>query len=195
MTGSSFVKQLLADGSGRIDPDRNHTLLGKERHDIGRTDGDLLSVAYPARAIRNDNFLYVRNFEPQRWPIGNPEFGYMNCDGSPTKTFLTELSQSDPDYHFFELAFGKRSAEELYDMTSDPDCVKNLAADPKYTDTKARLWTQLTEELTAQGDPRILGNGQIFDFYPNCRIDRQQKLYRKPAYDPVQLFEDKFGSE
>ena len=119
-TGNSFVQQLLSDDSGRIDANRDHTLLGKERHDIGRTDGDLLSVGYPARAIRNDRFLYVRNFKPDRWPGGDPEFGLLNCDSSPTKSFLTNLSMGDDDYRFYEMSFGKRPAEELYDITPRP---------------------------------------------------------------------------
>ena len=193
MTGKSFLPQLLAKKSGRIDEARDHTLLGKERHDIGRTDGDQLSVAYPARAIRNDRFLYVRNFKPNRWPGGDPQYGLLNCDGSPTKSYLTGLSAGDADYRFYEMAFGKRPGEELFDMRKDPDCVNNLADDPAYAKTKALLWNQLESELKEQGDPRVLGNGDIFDYYPNCRVDRQQKLYGTPKYDPVKLFEEKFG--
>lgn len=195
MTGASFVDQLLSDAAGRIDPARDHTLLGKERHDIGRVDGDQFSVGYPARAIRTDRYLYVKNFKPDRWPIGNPEYGFLNCDNSPTKSFLTALHSADDDYRFFELCFGKRPAEELFDMAKDPDCVVNLAYDPAYAATKLQLWTQLQEELTSQGDPRILGKGDIFDYYPNCRIDRQQSLYGNSAYDPVGLFEEKYGSQ
>ncbi len=195
MTGKSFVPQLLSTKSGRVDPKRNHTLLGKERHDIGRTDGDSLSVAYPARAIRNDQFLYVRNFKPNRWPVGDPQYGFLNCDGSPTKSYLTELSAGHADYRFYEMAFGKRPEEELFDMEKDPDCVNNLAADPAHARTKAALWAQLQRELKAQGDPRILGNGDIFDYYPNHQVSRQQKLYGKPTYDPVKLFEQKFGRD
>jgi N-sulfoglucosamine sulfohydrolase len=195
MTGKSFVKQLLAEGSGRIDPTRDHTLLGKERHDIGRTDGQLLSVAYPARAIRNDQYLYVRNFKPDRWPVGDPQYGLMNCDDSPTKSYLTGLSLGDPDYRYYEMSFGKRPAEELFDIENDPDCVNNLANTPEYAATKLQLWEQLQAELTQQGDPRILGNGDIFDFYPNCQIERQQELYQQPDYDPVKLFEEKFGTK
>ncbi len=194
MTGKSFVSQLLSKKSGRVDPKRDHTLLGKERHDVGRTDGDALSVAYPARAIRNDKFLYVHNFKPNRWPVGDPEYGYLNCDGSPTKSYLTELSAGHPDYRFFTMAFGKRPMEELFDMATDPDCVNNLAADPAHAKTKAALWSQLQKELRAQGDPRILGNGDIFDYYPNHQVSRQQKLYGKPGYDPVKLFEQKYGA-
>lgn len=193
MTGQSFVPQLLSPESGRLDPERDHTLLGKERHDIGRTDGELLSVSYPARAIRTDEFLYIRNFKPHRWPVGNPEFDFPNTDKSPTKTYLTELSPADDEYHYFEMAFGKRGGEELYDMIKDPDCVNNLADDPEYAETKAALWKRLEEGLTAQGDPTILGKGDIFDFYPNARIERQQKLYDRPDWDPVSIFKQKYG--
>ena len=195
MTGSSFARQLLSDASGRIDPERDHTLLGKERHDIGRTDGPLRSVAYPSRAIRTDEFLYVHNFKPHRWPGGDPEYGLLNCDGSPTKSYLTGLLPTDVEYRFYELSFGRRPAEELYNMADDPDCVTNLAYDPGHAKVKESLWKQLKEELTVQGDPRILGQGEIFDFYPNCRIDRQQDLYGDKTYDPVKIFEERYGDE
>lgn len=194
MTGQSFVKQLMAETSGRIDAQRSYTLLGKERHDIGRTDGDLLSVGYPARALRTDRFLYVRNFKPNRWPGGDPDYGLKNCDGSPTKSFLTGLSAGDKDYRFYELAFGKRAGEELYDMRKDSDCVNNLAADPAFAKTKNRMWRQLEQRLKAQGDPRVLGNGDIFDAYPNCQIERQQDLYGDKNWDPVKIFEKKYGN-
>tara|TARA_R110000850_G_scaffold148195_5_gene270418 strand:- start:335 stop:1885 length:1551 start_codon:yes stop_codon:yes gene_type:complete len=191
MTGASFMEQLLSEKSGRIDETRDHTLLGKERHDIGRTDGDELSVGYPARAIRNDRWFYVHNFKPDRWPGGNPELGLLNCDGSPTKSYLTSLTEADPDYDFYLKAFGKRPADELYDMEKDPDCVNNLADDPEYAGLMKDLYAQMEEELIAQEDPRILGQGDIFDDYPYCKIDRQQDLYKRPDYDPVKLFEER----
>ena len=189
MTGTSFLPQLESSKGGRIDPSRNFTLLGKERHDIGRTDGDMLSVGYPVRAIRNDQFLYVRNFQPQRWPAGNPELGLRNTDGSPTKSFLVGLSKDAPEFRFYQQSFGKRPQEELYDVIADPDCVQNLAGDQAHSQTRTELWQKLERELTAQGDPRIFGNGAIFDFYPNSSIAAQRKLYKDPTYDPVKLFE------
>jgi hypothetical protein len=108
---------------------------------------------------------------------------------------LTGLSRRDADYRYFELCFGLRAAEELYDVTKDPDCVNNLAGDPNHAANKKMLRAQMEAELTAQGDPRILGRGDIFDFYPNCRIDRQQKLYGNPDYDPLKLFEAKYGEK
>ena len=193
MTGKSFLPQLLAEGSGRVDSSRDHTLLGKERHDIGRTDGDLLSVGYPARALRNDKFLYVRNFKPNRWPAGDPKYDYKNCDPSPTKAFLTSLTKEAADFRFYEMAFGMRPSEELYDMGKDPGCLTNLAAEPAYATTKASMWTQLEAELKAQGDPRVLGAGDIFDYYPYEKIEQQRKLYGRPDWDPVKIFQEKFG--
>ncbi|MGI9473704.1 MAG: hypothetical protein ACR2NZ_19335, partial [Rubripirellula sp.] len=80
-----------------------------------------------------------------------------------------------------------------YDMKKDPDCILNLADQPEYAKVKAELWEQLRRELAEQGDPRIVADGDIFDYYPNARIDRQQKLYENPDYDPVQLFQERFG--
>ena len=192
MTGKSFLQQLLSEQSGRIDRTRDHTLLGKERHDIGRTDGELFSVGYPVRAIRTDRFLYVKNFLPHRWPVGDPKYGLRNCDTSPTKRYLANLKSDSTDYEWYELSFGKRPAEELYDIQTDPDCITNLATKADYEKTKQQLWTQLENELRAQNDPRILGQGEIFDYYPNCRIKQQQEAYDDPSYDPVAIFKGRF---
>ena len=69
------------------------------------------------------------------------------------------------DTRYYDLAMAKRGAEELYDLKSDPDCLTNLASDPKYADVKTRLRTQIERELTAQQDPRLLGHGDVFDHY------------------------------
>jgi hypothetical protein len=80
-------------------------------------------------------------------------------------------------------------------MKVDPDCVNNLASDPRFEKRKLELWQRLESELRAQKDPRILGFGDIFDDYPNCRVQRQQDLYKAPDFDPVKLFKAKYGKE
>ncbi len=195
MTGHSFLSQLLSKKSGIIDPDRSFTILGKERHDIGRSDGDLLTVAYPVRAIRNDNYLYSRNFKPNRWPVGDPEYGYRNCDDSPTKQYLVELEESHSDYKYFEMAFGFRPEEELYDMVRDPECITNLANDKNYSELKEQLWTQLKEQLIKQEGPRILGKGEIFDYYPYSKIYKEKDAYGEKFVDPIKKHEDFISSK
>ena len=65
-----------------------------------------------------------------------------------------------------DLSFGRRPAEELYDLTRYPDSVHNLAAEPAQQDRRRRLQREMTEELRSQGDPRMFGNGDVFDRYP-----------------------------
>ena len=188
MTGKSFLDILLSPEEGRLKDSRDYTLVGKERHDIGRTDGDLISVGYPVRAIRNDQFLYVKNFKPNRWPVGDPEYGYLNCDNSPTKTYILKHNSSEEEIQYFNLCFGKRPEEELYDINSDPDCILNLAENKKYEKIKRQLWQKLKKELVLQNDPRIMGKGEIFDFYPYRDISTAKKLYGEKFYDPVEDF-------
>jgi arylsulfatase A-like enzyme len=166
MTGKSFLDLLKSKKSGQIDPARDHVLLGKERHDTGRANEDGTDLAYPVRAIRTHEYLYVHNIKPERWPVGNPEYDFKNTDGSPTKSYLTGLSPDDAEYRFFSMSFGKRPEEELYNIKKDPDCVMNLAANPEYKSLIAKLRKHMEGELTDQGDPRTLGKGDIFDEYP-----------------------------
>ena len=34
-------------------------------------------------------FFYVRNFDSDRWPCGNPDLGFKDTDGSPAKGLIT----------------------------------------------------------------------------------------------------------
>ena len=61
--------------------------------------------------------------------------------------------------------FGKRPGEELFDVKTNRDCVKNLAETKSQANLKAGLKTQLFKELKEQGDPRMFGRGAVFDQY------------------------------
>jgi len=53
----------------------------------------------------------------------------------------------------------------------------------------------LEERFVEQQDHRILGQGEIFYYYPSSRIPRQQKLYNDSSYDPIKIFENKFDQK
>ncbi len=161
-TGASLLPLLRSAESGQVDPARDHVLIGKERHDIGRP-GD---AGYPIRGIVQGNLLYLRNFAPDRWPAGNPETGYLAVDGSPTKSEILNLRRSGGDSRYWEMAFGKRGAEELYNIGEDPACLRNLAGDLEHEPARQRLADLLATRLSEQGDPRMAGQGDIFDAYP-----------------------------
>ena len=166
MTGRSLLPLLTSREAGRIDPQRDHVLTGKERHVPAQERPDM--GGYPCRAIRTHDFLYIRNFHPERWPNGTPDYEraaipgvwYGDTDNGPTKSFIIDHRDDDADHRrFYDLAFAKRPAEELYDLQRDPDQLQNVAADMAHADTLRNLSAQLEAELKATGDPRVLGRG------------------------------------
>jgi hypothetical protein len=64
------------------------------------------------------------------------------------------------------MSFGKRNQTELFDLINDPDCVVNLAGNPKFYTVEKNLRVQLQIELKKQKDPRMFDRGFIFDKYP-----------------------------
>lgn len=159
MTGRSLMGIFRAEAVGIVEPGRDHVLIGKERHDVGRPH----DWGYPIRGIVKGDLVYLHNFEPDRWPAGNPETGYLNCDGGATKTSILGLRRAGKNETLWQLSFGKRPAEELFNIKQDPECMVNLADDATCQAMKAELQAQLFAELKAQGDPRLTGNAAYFD--------------------------------
>lgn len=159
--GRSLTELFRSGKNGRINPARDHVLVGKERNDIGRPH----DTGYPIRGIIDADRLYLHNFEPGRWPAGNPETGYLDTDAGETKTVILAQHRQNPADPFWALCFGLRPAEELYDLHADPDCVRNLAAQPDHAATRDRVRERLFAALREQEDPRMAGRGAVFDGY------------------------------
>ena len=131
-----------------------------ERHALCRENG----WGYPMRAIRTEKYLYIRNFEPERWPAGYPQgYGFGEIDNSPTKTFVLENRETEEFGEFYRLACEKRPAEELYDCEKDWGQIRNCADDPAYAQAKAELRAELDGYLRETGDPRLTGGEVIWD--------------------------------
>ncbi|OHB49536.1 MAG: hypothetical protein A2Y10_03810 [Planctomycetes bacterium GWF2_41_51] len=159
MTGRSFLDILLSKKQGRVDSQRDFACSAIERHSICRPDG----MGYPMRAIRDRRWLYIRNYEHDRWPAGDPgKFG--DCDDGPTKAYIIE-HQNDPKVMpLFEKAFGKRSTEELYDVKNDPGQINNLADEPAFAETKKMLQQKLFQYQQKTSDPRAQGKSPWDNF-------------------------------
>jgi uncharacterized sulfatase len=67
----------------------------------------------------------------------------------------------------------------LYDLRNDPYQVKNVAADAKYSSTRARVAAQLMKILKDAGDPRVTGDGQTFERPPFTDPSPQQPPQRR----------------
>ena len=173
MTGRSLVNTLLSDKEGRVDEARDFVLFGKERHVPVQETPD--GGGTPMRGIRTYDYLYIKNFRPDRWPAGTPNHQeahfpgswYGDVDNGPTKFYMVEHREKDEQHaELFRLAFGKRPGEELYELRSDPGQLANVAADPAYSQVKSELEQRLMEHLSATRDPRLLGEADRLEQYP-----------------------------
>ncbi len=172
-SGKSLMGIITSEKSGQIETSRDHVLVGKERHDTGRPN----DVGYPIRGIYKDSMLYLKNYELNRWPSGNPETGYLNTDGSPTKTLILELRKSGRNKHFWKLNFGKRKSEELYNIQKDPFCMNNLANDLAHIAVRKRLKNKMEKKLKEQGDLRMMGFGHLYEQAPMVNGKNFYKMY------------------
>ncbi len=183
MTARSLLSILTSDKQGTVEADRDHVIVGRERHVAAARDGQL---PYPQRAIRTKDFLYIRNFAPDRWPMGlAPGFGrpegdwpeyealredtfvaMADMDASPTKAWIAVHRDDEGMEKYMEFAFGRRPAEELYDLRHDPHHMKNAAGAPEYAAKRKELAERLLSVLKETGDPRVTGDGSAFDQPP-----------------------------
>jgi N-sulfoglucosamine sulfohydrolase len=186
ITGQSWRGILESDRSGRVEEWRDHALVGKERTDIGRP----YDWGYPIRGIIRDDFLYLRNYEPERWPAGNPETGYLDTDAGATKTSILEAGRRDRNNRHWQLNFGMRPAVELYNLEADPHCAVNLAGEEEQGDRIGRLDSEMTARLEEQGDPRMFGKGYLFDEY-KISNDATRNFYER--FSNGQLDKSKAG--
>ncbi len=171
MSGLSFL-DLVQGGADR--PPRGGVFAGRERHSSSRHQ----NLGYPSRAMRTDEFLYIRNYAPERWPAGAPQKlegdeqlgpmhgAYHDIDAAPSLSVLIE-GRDDPGIkRYFQLAVDKRPAEELFRIGTDPGCLENLAIDGEYEMVVAILSAALEDYLARTGDPRLGPDGDVFETYP-----------------------------
>jgi uncharacterized sulfatase len=189
MNSRSLWPVLTAKESGQIDPARNYVVTGRERHVDTAREGN---KPYPQRALRTQDFLYIRNFAPDRYPMGdakavsdktapsakileNETFAaFADMDAGPTKAWLIE-HRNDPQWRWhYDYAFAKRPAEELYDLRTDPDQMRNRAADPAYAATLKAQSGELMRILTEAGDPRVVEKECRFDLPPFVETTKQR---------------------
>jgi len=183
MTGRSLVPVLKSDKSGLIDEAGKSVVTGRERHNMARPG----NTCYPERAIRDHQYLYIRNLEPNRDPVGGPphyaDIGYYYYPerlhrivaGEETDTGLLAA---------FKKGTEKRPAAELYDIKDDPGCLVNLASREEHKARSEQMWAMLQAILVKQGDPRMFGKGECFDSAPTI----QKNIHNFPGIPPRRTY-------
>jgi arylsulfatase A-like enzyme len=102
----------------------------------------------PVRAIRNDRYLYIRNFLPHR-PAGQRQDYQWAMPGQQAWELAFLAGRCDPLQSRFWLP---REPEELYDLVADPEQTRNLAREESHRATVEKLRTELRTQLAAVGD-------------------------------------------
>lgn len=132
------------------------------------------------RALRSHQYLYIKNFKPERWPAGAPvKFGdnlnliegYHDIDDFP-ENYLYTHRQDSLIKIYFDLAVAKRPMEELYDITRDPGCINNLADLNDNQEIVMEFRDKLYQRLMETRDPRALGYGDIWESYERYNVMR-----------------------
>lgn len=158
--GKSFLEILLTNSKEKRKPFRDAVFYGRERATSARPD----NVGYPVRTIRTERYELVWNIKPERYPVGN------NLNESEDFAVKAEIIRmKDNDQHSTKMyrdAFDFRPEFELHDMQNDPYGLVNLAGEPQYREVSDSLFSILKEKLYKDGDPRLLGRGDVWESYP-----------------------------
>tara|TARA_R110002049_G_scaffold285698_4_gene467170 strand:+ start:372739 stop:374361 length:1623 start_codon:yes stop_codon:yes gene_type:complete len=186
LAGRSLRNVLASNENGMVDPQRDATYSGRERHSSSRYN----TLGYPQRVIRTTDYLYIRNFKPERWPAGAPRKlgagkyptdsevqqsvlgpmhgGYADIDPCPSLDFLVANAKDPQLGKYLAWAVDRRAGEELYNIKNDPGCLHNLADDDAHRKVKDELAKRLTDYLIKTEDPRVVASdgGDIFETYP-----------------------------
>lgn len=146
-------RSLLPTLGQRDDPSRDAVFASHDFHEINQY--------YPMRSIRTRTHSYILNLaHPLDYPVAG------DVAGSDSWKAIV----ADPAVKLgrrTQAAYLKRPAEELYDLTADPDELNNLADDPALATIKATLAKRLRDMRAATKDPWLAGRTDPYSHVGN----------------------------
>jgi N-sulfoglucosamine sulfohydrolase len=95
----------------------------------------------PQRSIRTERFKYIRRFGDRDGPV------LPNCDDGPTKDEL--IAMGWPDW--------QQEPEQLYHLGLDPNEMRNLIGDARWSDVAGDLRARLERWMRDTDDPLLDG--------------------------------------
>ena len=185
MNARSFVDILTSEKQGVINPQRDHVIMARERHAFVRRGG----LGYPGRAIRTNDYLFIKNYEPERWPAGDPPL-YGDVDAhmlhydAPTKIHMLKNKNSEDIKPLFDLAFSKRPEYELYNIKEDPFQMNNLSQVDEYKPIFEALLSKLNSYLVKTNDPR---ETELEFDWDNTHYYKDRDKKPKPSKKAIEL--------
>lgn len=162
LSGKSFLPVLL----GEKDAHRDRVFITHSG------DGDM--NRYPLRAVRTRDWKYIRNLDPAGEHHTHVDKGTNpDADGRNYFDSWVAKAKTDPGAAAVVKRYHTRPAEELYDLTADPQELKNLAADPKHADQLKALRADLDAWMKDQGDEGLKTERALPDPRPKKKKDKK----------------------
>jgi arylsulfatase A-like enzyme len=168
------------DGRSFLPVLRGQSRTHRERIYTTHANDNRMNV-YPARAVRDERWKYIRNL--------HPEFAFTThidlvAGGLGQRAFFSTwetAAKTNPQAAAILQRYHARPAEELYDLATDPTEQRNLAADPRHAGRLAALRADLDNWMKAQGDqqavlaePRLLSDPKSWGPGGEIRGDTKQ---------------------
>ena len=117
------------------------------------------------RLVSDGRFIYIRNFRPDLPYV--QQIAYMlRARGYQSWADLAREGKLTPATAMF---WGEKPSEELYEMASDPDSVKNLVGDAAHRATLEKLRAALRQRMIELKDNGLLPEGSSLEGYDASR--------------------------
>ncbi len=167
---TDFAPTVLSLAGVKI-PDymQGHAFAGKAKaapNEVVFCSRDRMDERYDMiRSAMDQRWLYIHNFRPdlpyqQRLDYQFQARGYQSWARMAAEGKLTPATAQ---------FWGVKPTEELYDMQTDPDNVKNLASDPKHAETLVRLRAAMKKQAIAVVDNGFVPEGSAIEGYDASR--------------------------
>lgn len=137
-----------------------------------------------SRSIRDDQFIYIRNYMPHL-PAGQDlEFQTKTDTTAMWRKLYAAGKLNDTQSHFFR----PRSPEELYNLKDDPEETINLAASPDFAEVLERFRKEHKESYHRFGDLGLVPEPIAFDF-KDGKTSRRLMVEEKSEFPLDEIFE------
>jgi N-sulfoglucosamine sulfohydrolase len=141
LDGKSFLPLL----SGEKQPFRDRVYC--------QIDHKISGGPVPMRSVSNERYIYIFN------PWSDGERTYGNNNEGVTMQGMLKAARTDQEIARRCELFRKRVLEELYDLKSDPECLKNLIGNQEYSEVYRDMALKMREVMIESRDPIL----EIFD--------------------------------
>ena len=157
-----------------------HAFLGPQADPAAKTlfgyRGRMDSRPDFSRAIRNDRWLYVRNYLVDRAPGQFLEYSFMTPTTREWKRLYDQGGLNVAQSAYWE----NHPAEELFDLKADPHSLVNLAGDDSHREKLLEMRGLLQNQMKSIGDTGFLPEAEL---RARAGDDAEGELIAKDKYD------------